>query len=328
MGQWQQNRVVLTGPASRDEWEDACAASPDTTAFHRYDFLESVAPSLRCEFVPLSVLANGQPVGIAPLLVKQLGPFSTVNWVPFPYLGPLVPAALIDATLSALTLEARRRRAVNHQQSFSHVIEGHQGGGFASLTDRTFVIPLSNRSDEDLLAAIPHKRRQQIRRAQRAGLEVCSAEAGDFRLMGAWLSQVFAAQGLRAPYPAETYGRVFKALRSTPGSFFHTARLNGQTVAVKIAISTPRRAFAWQTAVDHSHQLNYPQALLTWHSLLWARDAGVMEFDLVGAPNDGIAAYKKGFGALERHYTVLHRQARAHRTILSVLSHPKIPLKA
>jgi CelD/BcsL family acetyltransferase involved in cellulose biosynthesis len=311
---------VLVPLTSRGEWEDACSAFPDATAFHRYDFLQSVAPSLRCRFVPLQVFFRGQSVGVAPLLVKRLGPFCTINWVPFPYVGPLVPPALIPATLSALTLEARRRRALNHQQSFSRAIADRPTEGFTSITDRTFVIPLSGRSDEDLMAAMQRGRRQQIHRAQRAGFEVCPAETEDLRLMDVWARQVYAAQGLRPDYRAGTYERLFGALRNASGSVFQVARLNGRTVAVDILFLTARRAFGWQAAVDPSHQSDHPQALLTWCALLWARDAGAIEFDLTGAPNEGIATYKRRFGALERHYPVLQRQAGLHGTALWVLS--------
>lgn len=315
-----QDSVRLVASMSRGEWEDACAAFADATAFHGYDFLQSIAPLLGCRFIPLRVLLRDQPVGVAPLMVKQLGLFCTINWVPFPYLGPLVPAELIPATLSALRLEARRRRAVNHQQSFSQVTGGHCGGEFTSSTDRTFVVPLSGRSDQDLLMAMHHSRRKQIRSAQRVGFEVCTAETMDFRLMDLWLEPVYSAQGLPAAYRPGTYGRIFDALHNAPGSLFHAARIDGRTVAMEIIFSTARRAFAWQAAVDPSFRLKYPQVLLTWCALLWARDTGATEFDMVGAPNEGIANYKSKFGSLERKYTVLRREAGPHRIALSAMS--------
>jgi hypothetical protein len=320
MGRGPDHEVALVAPSSPGEWEDACAAFSDATAFHRYDFLQAVAPPLRCRFVPRLVVFQGRPAGVAPLLVKQLGPFCTINWAPFPYLGPLVPSALIPATLSALAREARRRRAVNHQQSFSYVLACGPAGGFTSHTDRTFVIPLGNRSDDDLLAAMQHGGRRHIRRAQRAGLEVGPAEAEDVRLMDAWLNPVFAAQGLRTPYRPGTYSRIFAALRNAPGAVFYAARRRGRTVGVEVVFATARRAFAWQAAVDPAHRSHYPQALLTWHALLWARGAGAAEFDLVGAPNEGIATYKRRLGGVERHFTVLHSQARLHRSALRALS--------
>jgi CelD/BcsL family acetyltransferase involved in cellulose biosynthesis len=314
-----QGTVLLARAGSQGEWEDACAAFPDVTAFHRYDFLQSVAPSLRCQFMPLTVMFRGQVVGVAPLLVKRLGPFTSINYAPFPYLGPLVPPELIPATLSALRLKARRLRALNHQQSFAQLVPADSAGGFTSVADRTFVIPLDGRSDEELLAAMSSSRRQQIFRAIRRGFEICPADPADFRLMEVWLRQVFAAQGMRPEYRPGVYERMFGALKDAPGSVLHAVRLDGRTVAVDISLSNGRRAFGWQAAVDPSYRSKHPQVLLVWHRLQWARDTGAIEFDTVGAPNEGIATYKRSFGAVERRYTVLHTQAGPYRMANSAL---------
>jgi CelD/BcsL family acetyltransferase involved in cellulose biosynthesis len=316
----QQGGVELAPVAGPADWEASCAAFAEATAFHRYDFLAAVAPAVRCRFVPLQVWHRGQAVGVAPLLVKRLGPFCTINWVPFPYLGPLVPATLLPDTLSALRAEARRRRAVGHQQSFSRLVPSRSDSGFGFATDRSFVTSLSNRSEEDLLAAMDNKRRQAIRRAQRLGYEVGPARRRDFGQVDAWIAEVYAAQGMRDSYRAGTLERVFAELGDTAGSAFHAARLGGQTVGMAAILATARRAFFWQVAIDPSHRPEHPQELLTWHALRWARDAGLDEFDLVGAPTEGIATYKRRFGAVERHYTVLSRQAAARRAALAVLS--------
>jgi hypothetical protein len=323
-GQHEERTVVLKPLKSRDTWETLCSTFLDATAFHHYDFLESVAPLLSCSFVPLMVSSCDQSVGLVPLLVKKLGPFCTVNWVPFPYLGPLVPRDLLPATLGALKREARRRRALNHQQSFSEVVRDDGFDGFKTFRDRTFVIPLSGRSDEDLLAAMQTTLRGNIRRAQRSEVEVCTAEIDDFALMEIWLGQLYTAKGMPAMYPAGTCERVFHALQNVPGSIFSAARLEGRTVAVLIAFSTVRSAFCWQYATDPLCRSKHLTDLLIWHAILQARDSGAIEFDLVGAPNEGIANYKRRFGAAERHYTVLQKQARVHRIAVDTL-YNKIP---
>jgi CelD/BcsL family acetyltransferase involved in cellulose biosynthesis len=316
----QSDQARLLPVESPGDWDDACSTFPMATAFHRYDFLQSVAPSLGCEFVPLRVLSGDRPVGIAPLMVKRIGPFCTINWVPFPYLGPLVPEELLPATLSALHAEARRRRAVCHQQSFSGTTDLGRAGGFASSTDRTFVIALSGRSDSDLLAAMQKKRREEIRRAERAGFEIRPARIEDFQDVDAWLGEVFGAQGLNNTYRAGACEQVFRALAGASGCTFLAAHRGDQVVGVVVALATAQRAFGWLVAIDPRYRSQHPQALLTWHTLLWARDAGVAEFDLVGAPNEGIATYKRRFGAHERSYTVLLRQAPPHRAALSALT--------
>ena len=317
----QERSVILAPLESRGDWETRCATFPSATAFHQYDFLETVAPLLNCSFVPLAVFSGGQPAGLAPLLVKKLGPFCTINWVPFPYLGPLVPPELLTGTLRALRQEATHRRALNHQQSFSAQMSDGGLGGFTASADRTFVIPLDGRPDQDLLAAMGRYRRRDIGRAERSGFEVCPAEIGDFALMDVWAGQLYAAQGMPAMYPAGTYARVFDVLRDAPGSIFSAARLGGQTVAVLIVLSTASSAYAWQGAVDPSYRSEYATDLLLWRAMVRARDAGALEFDFVGAPNEGIALYKSRFGAAERHYTVLQRQAKVHSIAIKARSH-------
>ena len=308
-----EGRVTLAPLKSPGDWDAACATFPGATAFHHYEFLEAVAPPLHCSFVPLVVFSGGEPTGLAPLLVKKLGPFCTINWVPFPYLGPLVPAELLPGTLHALRHEARRRRALNHQQSFAGQVPDHGPDGFTAATDRTFVIPLSGRSDDELLAAMHSSRRRDIGRSQRAGFEVCAAQVDDLTLMEVWLGQLYAARGMASMYPAGTCARLFRALKDAPGSIFSAVRLGGETVAVHIAFSTARSAFGWQMAVDPAHRSKCPLDLLIWHALLRARDAGAAEYDLVGTPNKGIAVYKSRFGAVERGYTVLTRRASVHK---------------
>jgi CelD/BcsL family acetyltransferase involved in cellulose biosynthesis len=305
--------VTLAPLKSPGDWDAACATFPGATAFHQYDFLEAVAPALHCSFVPLVVFSAGEPAGLAPLLVKQLGPFCTINWVPFPHLGPLVPAELLPGTLRALRREARRRRALNHQQSFAGQVNELGPDGFTAATDRTFVIPVNGRSDDELLAAMHPSRRRDIGRAQRAGFEVGAAQVDDFALMDVWLGQLYAARGMPSMYPAGTLARLFRALKDAPGSVFSSARLGEQTVAVHVAFATARSGFGLQMAVDPAYRSKCPLDLLIWRALVGARDAGVAEYDLVGAPNQGIAVYKSRFGAVERRYTVLNRRARVHQ---------------
>src|SRR5579871_783150 len=323
----QDLTVQLEAATSPGEWEDCCATFPYATAFHRYDFLQSIAPLLRCRFVPMMVLREGRPVGVVPLLVKRLGPFCTINWTPFPYIGPLVPAELIPATLSSLRLEGERLRALDHRQSFYHMgldwpadDSIFRANGFTYSTDRTFVVPVSGRSDQDLLAAMDRNARRQIRDGFRFGIEVLPAQPEDFELMDTWSRQMYAAQGIRPPYQTGTYRQIFNSLHNAKGTVFRAARLDGQTVAVHIAFSFARRVFDWKVAVDPRHRAHYPQAALIWQGLLWARDCGALEFDMVGAPREGIAAYKRKFGAVERCYTVLRRPTGVPRLALSIMS--------
>ncbi len=95
----------VAGPAA---WEACRAGQPGATVFHRWDWLATMAHALDKTFLPLGFYRGETLVGLAPLLVKQRGPFKNANWAPFPYLGPLVPAALWPRALQALDDDQRR----------------------------------------------------------------------------------------------------------------------------------------------------------------------------------------------------------------------------
>jgi CelD/BcsL family acetyltransferase involved in cellulose biosynthesis len=306
-------QIRLELAASGADWEDACACFPEATAFHRYDFLSAVAPGLHCTFEPLVIYAGNQRVGIAPLLVREYGPFCVLNQVPFPYVGPLVPAPLVAGTLAALSAEARRRRALDHYQFFPPAAAPPEVDGFRLKLGRTFVIPLRDRSDADLMKGMDSTRRKEIRRAERLGLRIHEASLEDFRLMDVWNQQLYAAQGLPPGYPPGCYERIFRALGGAPGATFYSARVEGRTVGVQINVASSCRVYAWQAGIDGSFRSPSPQTTLMWHTAVQARDSGAIELDLVGAPSDGIATYKLRLGAEERHYAAMRRTSQAYR---------------
>ena len=240
MQESQSGKVRLKLAGSRSDWEEASAGFSEATAFHRYDFLSAIAPCLHCRFEPLIIYYGNQKVGVAPLLVRQYGPFCVVNRVPFPYLGPLVQTSLVAATLAALSAHARRRRALDHYQSFSPSSAPPAAAGFRMRLERTFIIPLRDRSDADLMKAMDSTRRKEVRRAERLGLRVDEASVEDFQLMDIWSRQLYAAQGLPPGYPPGSYERVFKELSGTPGTAFYSARVDGRTVGVQINLASSR----------------------------------------------------------------------------------------
>jgi len=303
--------VELVPSVSRADWRKLCDRHPDSTVFHSHDFLEAVSGSLRCELHSLGVVWRDDIVGVAPVLLKRLGPFSTINWIPFPYLGPLVPRPLVGATLDALVGFAKTRRCLNHQQSFA-VEHCPYDGRFEHRSDRTFVIDV-RRTDEELRRAMHRKVRLQVRRAEDFGFEVAASTPEDLQLMEEWASGLFSARGMTWPYGLGVCGAVSSALGKSRYSLFESARYEGRLVAASIFLATRTTAFGWQIAVDPAFKARYPQALLIWRAAQWARGLELAQLDLVGAPTNGIAEYKSRWGAEERRFSVMRMQARTYR---------------
>jgi CelD/BcsL family acetyltransferase involved in cellulose biosynthesis len=268
--------------------------------FQRYDWLTTMADVLGLDFHGLTVHADGRPVGVAPMLVKRVGPFRTVNWVPFPYVGPLVPRAVLPELLPLLRAWERRSLRSQHVLMSTVDQEDHR--------DRTFVVNLKGQDEDSLLRGVEPKRRAKIRRAATHGVVVRPATADDVhRLLPAWSQATFAAQGLPAPYPAAGYATVWTRFRDSPDARFSTAVLDGEPVCVQVSFTGAPRAVAWVMANAGTPQASLAQPLLYWDTIIWALHQGCAEFDLVGAPTDGVARYKRDWGAYEEHYSVLRR---------------------
>jgi CelD/BcsL family acetyltransferase involved in cellulose biosynthesis len=297
---------LATSPA---EW-DALVADNGGCFFQKYDWLTTMADVLGLDFHGLTAHADGRPVGVAPMLVKGIGPFRTVNWVPFPYVGPLVPHAVLADLLPLLSAWERRRRSVRSQHVLMSTVDQE------SHRDRTFVLDLKGQNEDSLLRRVEPKRRAKIRRATNQGVVVRPATEDDIEnLLPAWSEATFAAQGLPAPYPAAGYATVWTKFRDSPDARFSTAVLDGEPVCVQVSFTGAPRAVAWVMANAGTPQASLAQPLLYWDTISWALHQGCEEFDLVGAPTDGVARYKRDWGAHEVHYSVLRRQSPIYRLL-------------
>lgn len=310
-------RELRTSPATSVAQWNGLVAEYDGTFFHRHEWLDATAHGLGMEFKPRIVLADGRPVGVAPLLVRRLGPFSTVNVLPFPYVGPLVPTSLLPPVLSMLAAKERRLRSVCAQQTvMSEAAPGlGKSGGYREIAERTLVVDLRGQTEESLLSRMRAQQRSAIRRAQRAGITLRKATELDVcHVLPAFTARTFAAQGLRMPNPPALYRTLWTRFGHEDDAHFTTAVVDGRPVCVAAAFAHRRYAVGWALARDIADERSsLGAASLYWDMIRWALHHGCTELDLVGAPTEGIAHYKRGLGAQERTYLVLRRDTKAYR---------------
>jgi CelD/BcsL family acetyltransferase involved in cellulose biosynthesis len=310
--------VSLVPVRGADEW-DALASRSGGTFFHSHLFLSTVSEGLGLGLDLQAAVIGGERVGAVPIVLKRLGPVSTINWLPFPYVGPLVPPDALAPTLAALVRHERRVRSVRSQNVLL-TYRPETFPGYTSSVDRTFVVPLEGRSDDDLLHGMSSRRRSAIRRADRNGLRVREATEREVTQLLPRLShRTFEQQGLPAPYSPECYRLTWERLSGNPDVLFQAADVNGEPAVVQISLAGSGTGLAWVVGREQDQAGSDAYASMMWRTMCWARERGCREFDLVGAPTEGIANYKRGLGAQERQYTVLRRQARAHRAAVSLL---------
>ena len=310
--------ISLAPIQSRELWNELAEANGGCF-FHRHEWLTTMATSLGLTFHQYAVLAGKEPIGIAPVLLKQVGPLHTVNWLPFPYVGPLVPPEALPATL-ALLARSERIRALRSQQVLMSTVPRsahYPSAHYTEHRDRTFLIDLAGRTEEELLQAVEGRRRAKLRKAVAAGAEVHPATARDVtELLPKWSAATFAAQRLPAPYPHAVYTAVWERFADAPEAHFSSAVVDGEPAVVQVTFAGAPRAVAWTMAASGTPHSSLAQPLLYWDTILWALRQGCREFDLVGAPTEGIARYKQDWGSREEQYTVFRHQAGVHRAAM------------
>jgi lipid II:glycine glycyltransferase (peptidoglycan interpeptide bridge formation enzyme) len=197
---------------------------------------------------------------------------------------------------------------------------------------RTIVIDLTCGEDE-LLAAMHHKTRYNIRLSARKGVMVREAERSDLPAFNA-LMHVTGIRDAFGVHSAAYYETAFDLFAPQGRAKLFLAEVEAQVVAALFAFVHGRRAWYFYGASGETHREYMPNHALQWQAIRWAKSLGCREYDLWGIPdadeatlaaqylsrNDGlwgVYRFKRGFGgqvvrfagAFDRVYNPLLYQA-------------------
>jgi len=288
-------------------WEACRVTQAGATAFHRWEWLRIMARALDKHLLPLGFYQAGALVGLAPLLVRHYGPLKSASWAPLPYLGPLVPGALLPEALRALDGYQRRNGIGLLRLGFAPDADVDpvtlERAGFDLCGDTTMVLPLAGRTEEQLLAALKYQRRQNIRRARDAGVVVAPATEREMaEELPAIMRDVFASRDQPPPYPAAAPALVWAHYHDDPTVHMTVARYDGRTAAALVTVIDRDRAYMWMGGSLACYRNVNPNALLYWDAICWTRAQGCASLDMVATPDAGIARFKAGFGCVEKPY--------------------------
>ncbi len=301
-------------------WESCRAVQAGATAFHRWEWLGTMAQALGKHFLPLGFYQSGRLIGLAPLLVRGYGPYRNASWAPLPYLGPLVPGHLLSDALRALDCYGRRNGISLFRLGFAPDAAPDpvilEAAGYTLASDTTMELPLAGREEEELWAAMKYQRRQNIRKAQRAGVAVGSATREDMAVhLPAIMEGVFAPRDQAPPYPAAAPTLVWERYHNDPSVHMAAARYEDATAAVLVTLIDGVHAYMWMGGGQSCYRHVNPNALLYWDAICWARARGCRAIDMVATPDDGIARFKSGFGCTERPYVLAMRETSRAVTV-------------
>jgi hypothetical protein len=292
--------VTLVPVSSASEWTRLVQLDPRSTPFHEWDLLDGLARREDGRFRPLAVHAAGSPVGVLPII--SFGPLGLAASPFLPYVGPLVPPHLLGATLRAMRAWQRRQGQVVARAAFSPLQPPPPPGvgrEFLFATDTTYVLHLEHGDPEQYQRGMHSDRRANIRRAARRGVVSRPSTCGEAtELLPRVVRQSFDRHEGGVPRSlAAVAGFIDEELGRNTQLIAETVLLQGEPVGMLVAARRGTDAYGWIGGV-------LPEALATNASTV-AYDAvirraiavGVRRFDLVGHVDEGVARFKRSFGA-------------------------------
>jgi hypothetical protein len=286
------------------------------TPFHAYEWLDLAATMTGTTFLPLVVTSAGRDIGVAPRLTRRRVGAGLVNWVPFPYVGPLVAHDLLGATLDASGTYDCRNAVIRQQQSFPPGalidVDALVRRGFHVQHDPTYIVD-TDRSEEQMWTALDGRCRTKIRRAEREGVHVEVATDGE--MLRDAVDAAFGARDLASGYRDNFPPDPARTAALNLSVRFVEARLDGRPVGSLVSLAAGPFALMWQGGVLPQYRSTHANVLLYWDSIRWAHQVGARSIDLVGIPDPGIGRFKSQFGGRLAEYVVARRQSHIGRAI-------------
>jgi CelD/BcsL family acetyltransferase involved in cellulose biosynthesis len=306
-------RVVslqLTDDAAR--WDRLVADHPGSTAFHDWEWLDFQDDLLGVRVERHLVVADGQPVGVFPLPRQQARWSPASPSLPFPFVGPLVPPALLPATARALRrYQVTRgllvaRFDIGPRDTTDAVAAGLRAEGLHCVEDSTIVLDTSHGSVDQLHANYRSARRRDVRRARKAGAEVRPPRPGELAaLLPAVLQEAYEAHGVPSPYPADIGERLEAWARDRPWVIARVAAIGDELCGVLLMLTRHPTAVGWVGGSLRRFRAQSPNALLYESCLEAATLGGHSSVDFSGWVDDAIGTYKLGFGGERRPYLIV-----------------------
>jgi lipid II:glycine glycyltransferase (peptidoglycan interpeptide bridge formation enzyme) len=199
-----------------------------------------------------------------------------------------------DSTNPEAARIAAELRSMGWQQ------EQPSGAGFGDVQPRyVFQVPLRNRTLDDLLAGFNQLWRRNIRKAQRAGVEVVQGGYDDLPAF----HEVYKVTGARdgfIPRPLHYFQRMWKALSTEDPDRIrlYLAKHEGEVLAATTMVTVGDHVwYSYGASADHKREVR-PSNAVQWQMMRDAYALGASVYDLRGI-SDSLDEKDRLFGLIQ-----------------------------
>jgi FemAB-related protein (PEP-CTERM system-associated) len=287
---------IVTVENGEDGWDDFVRAHQDATSYHRFGWKEAFVRSFGhpCHYLA-AMDDSGQWQGVLPLVHMRSRIFGNfLVSLPFVNYGGLL--CRNDAAAALLLDEAEN---IRRSCGAAHVELRHVAPRSGNLPTKkhkvTMILGLAG-TDDDQWKAFDPKLRNQIRKAQKSGLQF---RHGHLDLIDDFY-EVFARNMRDLGTPVYSKRFFCNVMETFPDTTSIVAVLHeGKMIAAGLASwFRGRLEIPWASSIKDYKTL-CPNHMLYWAAICFAIERGFREFDFGrSSPNEGTYNFKKQWGAL------------------------------
>jgi hypothetical protein len=296
-----------------EDYETEIEKCSGVTGYHRWFFLKALSESLGLGLRAFAVEKGGSTIGVVPFVLRSRGPVSTSNFLPFPYVGPLVrDASYLDDVLAAADQFKRGRIILAMRWAFAPgsqvAAEPLTERGFQITTLENLVVP-ADRSPEEHLAFVTGRRRSYIRAWQDRGGTAGPADPAEIKeFFAEQVGVAYRRQGAVPPYSPDACRMIVDRLGTDPRMVWRASHdENGRLISVIANVMGADRLYFWLIAGGYDTKPS-PQILAYWDTIQWSLNHG-LAWDMGGWPSPGIRRFKAEFGGQSEPYCYADRDS-------------------
>jgi hypothetical protein len=160
------------------------------------------------------------------------------------------------------------------------------------ITKYTYIVNLTDKTDNNLLSQMSKTRRTQIRNGHKRGLEF--GKCTDYKIVEDLVAKTFSRQKKR--YQHTLVKKVLQQFADKTNSFAFVTRLNSKPIAACFCVHDRTRAYYLLGGFDHESNVPAAAPIAMFGCIKHARDMGLEHYDFEGSSVPGIERYFRSFG--------------------------------